>query len=139
MARIQRSLVVSLFALILVLVGFGSTRADEADLDKYIRARIDIGEMMKDYFQGSGGLAFGEGKRPSPEQMREMQADISARVSKILASYGLTLEEYRQRSPALFADEVAVRRYLDEHPDLKQRYEALPLDRMGRSGTGRGY
>jgi hypothetical protein len=33
-----------------------------------------------------------------------------------------------------------VTRFLNEHPDLKQRYDALPLDRMGRGGSsGRGY
>ena len=36
--------------------------------------------------------------------------------------------------------DAAVMQYLNEHSDLKQRYDALPLDRMGRGGsTGRGY
>jgi hypothetical protein len=57
-----------------------------------------------------------------------------------LSKHDLTVEEYRKRSPEVFADEAAVKGYLNEHPDLKQRYEALPLDRMGRGGsTGRGY
>ena len=72
--------------------------------------------------------------------MREMGADINAKVSTLLAKYDLTMEEYRKRSPEVFADDAAVKRYLNEHPDLKQRYDALPLDRMGRGGsTGRGY
>jgi hypothetical protein len=50
------------------------------------------------------------------------------------------VEEYRAHSRDVFADEAAVTRFLNEHPDLKQRYDALPLDRMGRGGSsGRGY
>ena len=56
--------------------------------------------------------------------------------SKVLAKY-----EYRKRGPEIFRDDAAVKGYLAEHPDLKQRYDALPLDRIGRGGgsTGRGY
>jgi hypothetical protein len=39
---------------------------------------------------------------------------------------------------ALFSGRLS-KSYLNEHPDLKQRYEALPLDRMGRGRSGRGY
>lgn len=111
---------------------------EPAEVEKFVKARIDIGEMMTNYF--TGGERFKEGQRPSPEQMREMGADINAKLSKALAKYDLTVEEYRKRSPEVFADDAAVKGYLSEHPDLKQRYEALPLDRMGRGGsTGRGY
>ena len=126
-----------------VLVGLllfaGVTPAAEpADVEKFINARIEIGEMMTNYFKGGG--AFGEGQRPSQEQMRQMGADINAKLTALLAKHDLTLDEYRKRSPEVFADDAAVKRYLNEHPDLKQRYEALPLDRMGRGGsTGRGY
>jgi hypothetical protein len=112
--------------------------AEPADVEKFVKARIEIGEMMTNYF--SGGERFKEGERPSPERMREMGADINAKLSTLLATHDLTLEEYRKRSPEVFADDAAVKAYLKEHPDLKQRYEALPLDRMGRGGnTGRGY
>ncbi len=113
--------------------------AEPAEVEKFVKARIEIGEMMTNYFQG--GERYGEGQRPSPEQMREMGADINAKLSKLLAKYDLTIEEYRKRSPEVFADEAAVKGYLNEHQDLKARYEALPLDRMGRggSGSGRGY
>jgi len=111
---------------------------EAAEVEKFVKVRIEIGEMMTNYF--TGGERFKEGQRPSPEQMREMGADINAKLSKALAKYDLTVEEYRKRSPEVFADEAAVKGYLNEHPDLKQRYEALPLDRMGRGGsTGRGY
>jgi hypothetical protein len=72
--------------------------------------------------------------------MKEMGADIHAKLGKLLAKYDLTVEEYRKRSPEVFADVAAIKDYLNEHQDLKARYEALPLDRMGRGGsTGRGY
>ena len=111
---------------------------EPADVEKFVQARIEIGEMMMNYFQGGG--KSGEGQRPSPEQMKDMGADIHAKLGKLLTKYNLTVEEYRKRSPEVFADDAAVKGYLNEHPDLKQRYDALPLDRMGRGGsTGRGY
>lgn len=125
-------------ALGVVLFAGGAVAAEPAEVEKFVTARIEIGEMMMNYFKG--GERFGEGQRPSPEQMKEMGADINAKLSTLLAKHDLTVEQYRQRSPEVFADDAAVKRYLDEHPDLKQRYEALPLDRMGRGGsTGRGY
>jgi hypothetical protein len=122
----------------LVLFAGPGLAADPAEVEKFVKARIDIGEMMTNYFQG--GERFGEGQRPSPERMKEMGADINAKLTTILKKYDLTVEEYRTRSKDVFADEAAVKGFLNEHPDLKQRYEALPLDRMGRGGTtGRGY
>lgn len=122
----------------IVLLAGAGLAAEPTEVEKFVKARIDIGEMMTNYFQG--GERFKEGQRPSPEAMREMGADINAKLSKLLAKYDLTVEEYRKRSPEVFADDAAVKRYLNEHPDLKQRYDALPLDRMGRGGsTGRGY
>ncbi len=112
--------------------------AEPAEVEQFVKARIEIGEMMTNYFKGGSG--YGDGQRPSQEQMRQMGADINAKLTALLAKHDLTLDEYRQRSPDVFADDAAVKQYLNEHPDLKQRYEALPLDRMGRGGsTGRGY
>jgi hypothetical protein len=122
---------------VLLFAGAGLA-VEPAEVEKFVKARIDIGEMMTNYFQG--GERFKEGQRPSPEQMKEMGADIHAKLGKLLAKYDLTVEEYRKRSPEVFADDLAVKGYLNEHQDLKARYEALPLDRMGRGGsTGRGY
>lgn len=117
----------------------GSGAASEpTEVGKFVKARIEIGEMMMNYF--SGGRSYGgDGKRPSPEAMREMGADINTKLSNLLATHDLTIEEYRERSPEMFADDAAVQKYLAEHPDLKERYEALPLDRMGRGSSGRGY
>ncbi|HKY72654.1 MAG TPA: hypothetical protein VJL88_12110 [Nitrospira sp.] len=121
----------------MVCTGIGLA-AEPAEVEKYVRARIDIGEMMTNYFKG--GPQFPEGQRPSDAQMREMGKDINAKLSTVLAKYGLTVEEYRAHSKDVFADEAGVKAFLNEHPDLKERYEALPLDRMGRGGsTGRGY
>lgn len=114
-----------------------SLAAEQAEVEKFVNARIEIGEMMTNYFKG--GEKFGEGQRPSEEKMREMGKDINAKLGTVLAKYGLTVDEYRARSKDVFADEAAVKHFLNEHPDLKQRYEALPLDRMGRGGSGRGY
>ncbi|MBH0209512.1 MAG: hypothetical protein HP495_13565 [Nitrospira sp.] len=122
---------------IILFAGVGLA-AEPAEVEKFVKARIEIGEMMMNYFQG--GERFSEGQRPSQEQMKAMGADINAKLTALLSKHGLTLEDYRGRSRDIFADDVAVKRYLSEHPDVKQRYEALPLDRMGRGGsTGRGY
>lgn len=122
---------------ILLYSGAG-VAAEPANVERFVKARVDIGEMMMNYFQG-GGMSK-EGQRPSPDQMKDMGADIHMKLGKLLEKYGLTVEEYRKRSPEVFADEAAVKGYLNEHPDLKTRYEALPLNRMGSGGsTGRGY
>jgi hypothetical protein len=108
--------------------------AEPAEVEKYVKARIEIGEMMTNYFKG------GEAAPPTQEQRREMGKDINAKLTTVLSKYGLTVEEYRAHSRDVFADEAAVTRFLNEHPDLKQRYDALPLDRMDRGGSsGRGY
>ena len=121
-----------------ILFASAGLAAEPAEVEKFVKARIEIGEMMMNYFQG-GGIP-GAGQQPSPEQMRTMGADIQAKLGKVLAKHDLTVEEYRKRSPEIFADEAAVKGYLNDHQDLKTRYEALPLDRMGRGGsTGRGY
>jgi hypothetical protein len=121
----------------IVLFAGLSLAADPAEVETFVKARIEIGEMMTNYFQG--GERYKEGQRPSPEQMKEMGADINAKLSTLLAKYQLPIEEYRKRSPEVFADEAAVKSYLNEHQDLQARYDALPLDRMGRGGSGRGY
>ncbi len=122
----------------LLLFAGPACAAEPAEVEKFVNARIEIGEMMTNYFKGGAG--YGEGQRPSQEHMQKMGADINAKLTALLAKHDLTLDDYRARSSDVFADDAAVKRYLGEHPDLKQRYEALPLDRMGRGGsTGRGY
>ena len=130
----HRVIGISLGILLCAAAGFAG---EPAEVEKFVKARIEIGEMMTSYFQG--GEQFKAGQRPSPEQMREIGADINAKLGALLGKYNLTVEAYRQRSPEVFADEAVIKRYLSEHLDLKLRYEALPMDRMGRGSSGRGY
>jgi len=111
--------------------------AEPTEVEKFVKSRIEISEMMMNYFKN--GEQYGKGQRPSPDAMRKMGEDINSKLSTLLATHDLTIEEYRQRSPEVFADDEAVKGYLSEHPDLKERYEALPLDRMGHGRSGRGY
>ena len=123
-----------------VLCGGTGWAAEPAEVEKFVNARIEIGEMMTNYFKG--GESYGSGQRPSPEKMKEMGDDINAKLTTLLSKHGLTLEDYRARSKDVFADDAAVKGYLAQHPDLKTRYEALPLNRMSGGGggsTGRGY
>ena len=123
-----------------VLFAGNGLAAEPADVEKFVNARIEIGEMMTNYFKG--GESYGSGQRPSPEKMKEMGDDINAKLTTLLSKHGLTLEDYRARSKDVFAADAAVKGYLAQHPDLKTRYEALPLNRMSGGGggsTGRGY
>jgi hypothetical protein len=123
MTQARYGLAIIAGAMLYAVVGLA---AEPVEMEKFVKARIEIGEMMMNYFKG--GAQFAEGQRPSPE------------LSALLAKYSLTVVDYRARSPEVFADDAAVKGFLNTHPDLKQRYEALPLDRMGRGGsTGRGY
>ena len=122
---------------VMLYVGVGSA-TEPTEVGKFVNARIEIGEMMTNYFKGGNG--YSEGRPPSAEQMAEMGKDINSKMSALLAKYDLSVEEYKSRSKEIFADEAAVKGYLAEHPDLKKRYDALPFDRMGRGGSsGRGY
>jgi hypothetical protein len=134
MTLVRRMIGISLSVILFAGVGLAT---EPAEVEKFVKARIEIGEMMTSYFQG--GERYKEGQRPSPEQMKEVGADINAKLSTLLSKYGLTVEEYRKRSPEVFADEAAVKDYLNGHQDLKTRYDVLPLDRMGRGGSRRGY
>ena len=130
--------IISGMALSIVLFSGSGVAAEPAEVGNFVQARIEIGEMMMNYF--SGGRSYGgDGQRPSPEAMREMGKDINTKLSTLLATHDLTIEEYRKRSPEVFADDAALQSYLSEHPDLKERYNALPLDRMGGGSSGRGY
>ena len=122
---------------VILYVGVANA-TDPTEVGKFVNARIEIGEMMTNYFQG--GKGYGEGRPPSAEQMAEMGKDINSKMSALLSKYDMTVEDYKCRSKEVFADEAAVKGYLAEHPDLKKRYDALPFDRMGRGGSsGRGY
>lgn len=106
---------------LIVLAQAGWTLADTGEIEKFIRARIEIGETMSKFIREQGGMDR------SVENMRKMETDINAMVAKILGKYGMTVEEYRERSPKVFANEEEVKAFLEANPDLKKRYEVLPL------------
>jgi hypothetical protein len=102
--------------------------AEPAEVEKYVKARIEIGEMMTNYFKG------GEAAPPTQEQRREMGKDINAKLTTVLSKYGLTVEEYRAHSRDVFADEAAV----DTLPERTSRSEAaLRRASVGSDGQGR--
>jgi hypothetical protein len=49
------------FSGILLLSGIGLA-AEPAEVEKFVKARIDIGEMMTNYFQGGGMYKDGSGR-----------------------------------------------------------------------------
>jgi hypothetical protein len=94
--------------------------AEPAEVEKYVKARIEIGEMMTNYFKG------GEAAPPTQEQRREMGKDINAKLTTVLSKYGLTVEEYRARSSG------------DTLPERTSRSEAaLRRASVGSDGQGR--
>ncbi|MFQ5950285.1 MAG: hypothetical protein ACE5J1_06330 [Nitrospiria bacterium] len=121
-----------LFLILLGIVFFGVQQAtaghiSEAEIEQYVRARIALGESMRDFFRNRRPPQFGpDGEGPDMERLRRLEEEINAHVAKVLARHDLTIEEYQDRSPDVFSDEEAVNRFLEEHPDLKERYEALP-------------
>ena len=109
-------------ASVLVMVGMaGGILADTGELETFIRARIEIGETMSKFMREQGGMDR------SVESMRKMETDINAMVAQILGRHGMTIEEYRERSPKVFANEGEVKAFLEANPDLKKRYEVLSL------------
>ncbi len=103
----------------------GQSRAKKQEMETFIRARIEIGETMIKFMRERGRM------ERSVEKLRQMEEEINTMVASIFESYGLTIEEYRERSPRVFADEAVVNAFLEEHPDLKKRYEVLPLHQAG--------
>ena len=119
---------------VMVAVGLsgatGPSWAEMGELETFIRARIEIGETMTKFMREQGSMMD-----RSMEGLRRMEEEINAMVAKILESYSLTIEEYRARSPEVFEDEEAVNAFFEKHPDLKKRYEVLPLHQAsGRHG-----
>ncbi|MFQ5588320.1 MAG: hypothetical protein ACE5F7_05725 [Nitrospiria bacterium] len=105
-----------------------------AEIEQFVRARIDMGENMGNFFRNRRPPQFGPDGGPSMEELRKLEAEINAFISKILSKYDLTIEQYQSRSPDVFADQAGVNQFLDANPDLKKRYEALPQSPMRRRG-----
>ena len=137
--RRKPSLFVAFFSLLamLALITPAPTRADhaEGDIERFVRARIDISESMIDFFRKGGRPQFGPDGGPSMEELRRLEEKINKHVSKILSKYDLSIDEYQSRKEEVFSDEVGVSDFLAAHPDLEKRYKALPQSprRRGRS------
>lgn len=99
----------------------------QAEIEKFVKARIDLGESMRDFFRKRGGAQrFGPGGDTSMEELKRMEEEINTEVGQILAKHGLTIQEYQERSPDVLGNKAELQKFLDANPDLKQRYEALP-------------
>ncbi|TAK10159.1 MAG: DUF4168 domain-containing protein [Candidatus Manganitrophaceae bacterium] len=140
--RDLRRLILLLFIAVGLFGGATESAADNpaaapnpAEIEKYVKARIELGESMRDYFKQLAAKPRSgnpDGEAPSREEMKKMEEEINAHVAKILAKHNLTIEEYQKRSPEVLADTEGVNRFLADHPDLKKRYEALPPSPMRR-------
>ncbi len=128
--------------LFIILLGLGSSGAQpasadhisDADVEKFVRAKIDLSESMGNFFRGRSSPRFGpDGEGPDMEALRRLEKEINNHVASVLAKHDLSIEEYQERSPEIFEDKEAVDRFLEAHPDLKERYEKLPQSpRRGR-------
>ncbi len=130
------------FSIFTLLIGFSpivSVHAADpsaAEIEQYVRARIDMGENMGNFFRNRKPPQFGgDGGGPSMEELRKLETEINAFVSDILSKHDLTIEKYQSRSPDVFADQAGVDQFLNAYPDLKKRYEALPQSPT-RGGRG---
>ncbi len=135
----KHSLMIFFFILLaMVFSGMQPVEADhisEADVEQFVRARIDLGESMGKFFRGRRSPQFGpEGGAPDMEALRRLETEINNHVASVLAKHDLSIEAYQDRSPEIFEDKEAVNRFLKAHPDLKERYEKLPQSprRRGR-------
>lgn len=107
----------------------------EQDVERYVLARIAIGESMRDFFKVRKPPQFGPEGGPSMEELRKLEDEINAHLTEVLSKYDLSIDQYQENSPDIFAEEEAVQAFLAAHPDLKERYEKLPQSpRRGRSG-----
>lgn len=105
----------------------------QVEIEKYVRARIDIGESMRNFFRNRKPPQFGPEGGPSMDALRKLEAEINNHVSEILAKHDLTIEQYQNRSPEVFEDKTGVQTFLSSHPKLKERYENLPQNPRRRS------
>lgn len=105
-----------------------------AEIEQYVRARIDMGENVGKFFRNRERPQFGPEGGPSSETLQKLTMEINEFIGNILSKHELTIEKYQTRSPKVFADEAGVNSFLDAHPDLKKRYEAIPKNPMGGRG-----
>lgn len=129
-----------LSAIIAVFLSFGiyfqtspaeAGHISEAEIEQFVRARIDMGESMKNFFRNRKPPQFGPEGGPSMEELRKLETEINNHIADVLSKHGLTIEEYQGRSAEVFEDEEGVQKFLSSEPDLKARYEAIPKSRGG--------
>lgn len=139
--RFNRSLQIRHFLLVpLLLFGYMAlvqpfALADEptsSEIEQYVRARIDMGENMGNFFRNRKPPQFGPDGGPSMDELRKLETEINDFIAGILSKHDLTIERYQSRSPDVFSDTAGVNKFLDAHPDLKKRYEVLPKSPRGR-------
>ncbi|HEX9758770.1 MAG TPA: hypothetical protein VGB26_13385 [Nitrospiria bacterium] len=118
-----------LMAVTFFSVFLGSAQAEMGEMEKYIRAQIEIGEGMFKFMREQSG------KERSMELMEQWEKDINAMVAEILSSYDLTIDEYNTRKKEVLGNETEVKTFLDKHPELKEKYYTLPFH-GGRGGGG---
>jgi len=113
-------------------LGFGgaipviASHITDLEIERYVRARIDIGEAMRNFFRDRKPPQFGPEGGPSIEELRKLEDEINAHLSEVLSKHDLTIEQYQENSPEVFTEEEGVRAFLAAHPDLQKRYETLP-------------
>jgi len=119
----------------LAIMSPATSRADHdgGDIERFVRARIDISESMIDFFRKGGRPQFGPDGGPSMEELRKLETRINSHITKILSKYDLSIDDYQSQKEDVFSDEAGVADFLSAHPDLEKRYKALPQSpRRGR-------
>jgi len=134
---IKGQIVLTFFVLfgisMLTVIPANAASSSASEVERYVRARIDIGEGMGGFFKNRKPPQFGPDGGPSMEELRKLEEEINNFITDILSKYDLTIEKYQAQSPEVFSDEAGVRKFLKAHPDLKKRYEVLPQSpRRGR-------
>ncbi len=140
-ARLNRSIQIRhILLVLLVLLGHmvlletisHAEAPSSTEIEQYVRARIDMGENMGNFFRNRKPPQFGADGGPSMDELRKLEAEINDFIAGILSKHNLSIEKYQTRSPDVFADTAGVNKFLEAHPDLKKRYEVLPQSPRGR-------
>jgi hypothetical protein len=72
-------------------------QGEPTEVEKFVNARIEIGEMTTNYFKG--GKVYKDGQRPAPEVMGEVRENINAKLIALLGTHDRMVEEHRRRCP----------------------------------------
>lgn len=126
--RFGKTLTIVLFLLVLSflipVLSVPSLAADQGDIEKIVRARIEIGSWMREYMKG---IRYEE---QTMEDLGKMEQEINAKVGEILGSHGLTRENYEKKSAEVLADKEGLQAFFEAHPEIKKEYDKLPMHGM---------